>query len=120
MCLNGQAMCVPTNKVQENLDQGATLGSCDTPPCASSGQSLVALPPAIIVNGVPVASKMDFTLYPNPTWHQVNVELEDFIGLPVQLILYNQLGQIVRIIRIDEVQMPTQRIDVDRLATAPI
>ncbi len=57
------------------------------------GNALMAPPP--VGNALDISPEMDFTLYPNPATDLVQLQFDQFIDKPVDLRIYNQLGQIV-------------------------
>lgn len=54
----------------------------------------------------------DFSIFPNPAVDKVNVKLESLIGKEVNISIYNNLGQVVKFIKIDEVQNAFEKIDI--------
>ena len=60
-------------------------------------------------------SSGDFSVFPNPAQTELSVRLDDYIGNPATLMIYNNLGQIVKQIEMDEVQHTIERIDLNGL-----
>ena len=54
---------------------------------------------------------VDFPLYPNPANEEVYVGVTSFQGQPLTIRVLNSLGQVVRVIQIDEVQTDVEIID---------
>jgi hypothetical protein len=52
-------------------------------------------------------------LYPNPTQHEVNLDLSDYLGKAVNIRILNSLGQSVQELRNLDVQQPVQRIELN-------
>jgi hypothetical protein len=49
---------------------------------------------------------------PSPANDFININLENYIGKPVELNLYNQFGQLVKSQIIEEVQTPVFNMDI--------
>ena len=56
-------------------------------------------------------------IFPNPTNQEAFINLADYQGKQVQLIIQNQVGQIVYQLPISEVQDTYQRIPADEFST---
>ncbi len=54
----------------------------------------------------------DLTLFPNPTSGEVNIALEDYLGKPVEIVVYNLLGEVVWSQQIDELETSLLQIDM--------
>ncbi len=52
-------------------------------------------------------------LYPNPTQHEVNLDLSDYLGKAVNIRILNSLGQSVQELRNLDVQQTVQRIELN-------
>ena len=84
----------------------------------------------VFVNGVPVNPliapetsiefSQDFELgksasvYPNPSSGAAFVNLGDYLGEKAMLRIFNNAGQLLEVIEIDEIQVPTQRLDLSQ------
>ena len=51
-------------------------------------------------------------VYPNPSTGDAFVDLEAFVGKAATLRVFNNNGQLLEMIQIDEIQVPTQRLDL--------
>ena len=60
-------------------------------------------------------TRANLTIYPNPAQHEINVSLQDYLGKEVDLTVYNSIGQAVKVIQLDRVEVPTERIDLPNL-----
>ena len=57
----------------------------------------------------------DVVLFPNPATNEVNIHLHDFAGEPAQFVIYDQLGQVMKVIPIGELTEEAVRISVREL-----
>ena len=53
-------------------------------------------------------------LYPNPSSGEVFVSLQELMGEQATIRVFNGLGQLLEMIEIDEIQLPTQRLDLQQ------
>ena len=56
-------------------------------------------------------------VYPNPTSGETFVEMGDYLGKKVSLMIYDGAGKALQFIEIDKLQEPTQRIDLNDYET---
>lgn len=84
----------------------------------------------VLVNGVPVnplvapSTELDIAveptleptelinLYPNPTNGEVFIDLGGYIGQKATIQVFNNLGQALQLLEVDEIQIPAQRLDL--------
>lgn len=57
--------------------------------------------------------KAKVSVFPNPAQSEINVNLEDFVGQNAKLTLYNSVGQALKLIELDQVEFPTQTIELN-------
>lgn len=57
-----------------------------------------------------------FELYPNPASNEIYANLHGFIGQEAHLNVYNNLGQPIQTIYYEEIQLPSQRLDLRALS----
>ena len=57
----------------------------------------------------------DINIYPNPTYGELNLELNDFLNQSLQLQVLNQQGQLVLTKAYDKYHAPTERIQLQHL-----
>jgi hypothetical protein len=100
-----KTLCVSPSAVLAHLAHGDYVGYCDNATCDEY------LPMAFKAAGV-----TDFLLYPNPANEEVYVGIEPFQGQPLTIRVLNSLGQVVRIVQIDEVQTEVEIIDTRMLS----
>ncbi|GJM33958.1 MAG: hypothetical protein DHS20C18_29590 [Saprospiraceae bacterium] len=71
------------------------------------------------IDGLVVNSSTDqsqgFQCYPNPATDELNVELKDYQGQSVEILISNNLGQTVHYRQIDETQSQSERFDLNDL-----
>ncbi len=56
--------------------------------------------------------ELDFSVFPNPTEGQLNLEVSKYLGRQVRIEVYNAQGQLVKFSELDEVQQNLERIDI--------
>ncbi|MBK7426243.1 MAG: T9SS type A sorting domain-containing protein [Saprospiraceae bacterium] len=59
----------------------------------------------------------DFSVYPNPTSGELNMDLQEYLGKNVQIELYSLEGKLMQLIQLDEVLQNSQTILLDRYAS---
>ena len=57
----------------------------------------------------------DFNVFPNPAQTELSVRMDAYIGLGTTLSIYNNLGQLMKQVEIEEVQNPVERLDLSGL-----
>ena len=75
-------------------------------------------PPITLVDadhGDVTATQEVLSLFPNPATDEINVKMEAFYGKNVTISVQNQLGQVMLLRDIDEVQDATERIELTNL-----
>ncbi|MEL7159668.1 MAG: T9SS type A sorting domain-containing protein, partial [Bacteroidota bacterium] len=94
------------NPGQKDDDNDGVGNACDTSPKSDTGVSRQV--------GANAQVPPDFALYPNPTRREISVGLQPFANKTVNLTIYNQLGQVLKTIRIAPVKVSTRSIAVDQ------
>ena len=61
------------------------------------------------------ATEYESTLFPNPAQSAVNLTLPDFIGEQGEILVYNNLGQMVSAIPLEEILAHPIKIDIQSL-----
>lgn len=79
ICHRGNTLCVSENAVAAHLAHGDYVGAC-APTCGTGERNLV---------------DTHHDVYPNPATSELNINLEAFAGLPAQVSIFNNLGQLV-------------------------
>lgn len=73
--------------------------------------------PLLEENGPNVESQIllghNFELYPNPTSGETFVNLQEYVGERVTIHIFNSTGQLLERLEMDEIQVPTQRLDLN-------
>ncbi|MBK7426238.1 MAG: T9SS type A sorting domain-containing protein [Saprospiraceae bacterium] len=59
----------------------------------------------------------NFSVYPNPTSGELNIDLKEYIGKNVQIELYSLEGKLMQLISMDEVSKNTQTMLLDRYSS---
>lgn len=111
ICKDGNTMCVSENAANTHLANGGFLG-----PCTSCSSAAFTTP-----NGTDLQMKhpqsVPFKLYPNPTTGQLRLQPGDLVTQyeDVQLIVYNQIGQVVYRQIFPEFTAPIETLDLSHL-----
>lgn len=83
---------------------------------STTGNSSGLLPPGINEQLYDPPLTLDFSLFPNPTTNEVNINLSAYSGRPVRIELYTPQGQQLRFVEIQEVQTAIERLDLSAFA----
>jgi hypothetical protein len=59
----------------------------------------------------------NFSVYPNPTAGELNIDMREYIGKNVQIELYSLEGKLMQLIQLDEILQSTQTLLLDRYAS---
>ncbi len=60
--------------------------------------------------------ELDFSVFPNPTEGQLNLDISKYLGRQVRVELYSAQGQLVKFSELDEVQQHVERMDISEQA----
>ena len=71
--------------------------------------------PLVAADNDNTATQEVLSLFPNPASDEINVKMEAFYGKNVTISVQNQLGQVMLLREIDEVQDATERIELNTL-----
>lgn len=83
---------------------------------STTGNSSGLLPPGINEQLYDPPLTLDFSLFPNPTTGEININLSAYSGRPVSVVLYTPQGQQLRFVEIQEVQAAIERLDLSAFA----
>lgn len=100
--------CCSINKlIDTNIENGHAVKGIFTlknAPACSTSETILEQDCPTEKNLITHSAKtINFTVYPNPAINEVSINLEPLRGMPVNLILHNQLGQQVWQKKLDEV-----------------
>ena len=107
--------CIEIGLVVTNYQQNSTVTAtfANVSHTGSGGQALA--PPAIpdLLQAAPMT--VDFSVFPNPTSGTLNLDLTQYIGLPVHIEVYNLQGKLLHFAEIQEVQTAIESLDLSGL-----
>ena len=63
----------------------------------------------------PIIADGRISLFPNPAQDEINVKLGAFIGDDATLLIHNSLGQLMMERRIDQIELPVERLKTSQL-----
>ncbi len=110
--------CIEMGLVVTNYDQYSSVtATFENVSYTGNGPVPAATPNG---NGVVVAMDQyqpDFSVYPNPTSGELNIDLQEYIGKNVQIELYSLEGKLMQLIQLDEILQNTQTMLLDRYAS---
>ena len=105
------ASCIEIGLITENKTAtGTTTGTFENVEIKTSGMTL-----STPGRGLDVADEVveqEVTVYPNPTTGEVFVNLGSHIGQKARIEVFNNLGQLMELKELDEIQIPNQRLDL--------
>jgi hypothetical protein len=86
VCHNGKAQCISVNALQEHLSHGDILGSC-------SAQPITQAAPIDMTQALLSVSKL--AVYPNPSFGQFTLQLNNLKASKAQIVLMDQNGRTI-------------------------
>lgn len=102
--------CLLVGMFVESINVNTTTTATFSNVSVSGGGMLVApLGPELTLE---TPAQPSFSVFPNPTSGELNVDLTQYAGKAVRLELYNTQGQLLRFLEIEEVHTPIELIDL--------
>jgi hypothetical protein len=86
VCHNGKPLCISVNGLQEHLDHNDLLGNC-------ASQSITQAAPLEMTEALLGVSKLQ--IYPNPSFGQFTLQLNDLKASKAQIVLMDQNGRTI-------------------------
>lgn len=85
---SAQTKCIEPSELEAELSAGGYLGPCGQTPCGS------------ITSAVDLGQIMAIKVFPNPVREELIIELPEMSNSPLQLRLYNSLGELIHLPKI--------------------
>jgi hypothetical protein len=105
--------CVYVGIFSESINNSTTNNATfDNVSISGNGPVTTPLPNYGLVSGNE-QYQPDFSVYPNPTSGELNVNLRDYIDKNVQIKIYSLEGKLMQLIQLDEIQQIMQTIHLD-------
>jgi len=104
--------CIEIGLVVTNYQQNSTVTAtfANVSHTGNGGQALA--PPAILDLLQAAPMTVDFSVFPNPTSGMLNLDLTQYIGLPVHIEVYNLQGKLLHFAEVQEVQTAIKNLDL--------
>ncbi|MBK7426240.1 MAG: T9SS type A sorting domain-containing protein [Saprospiraceae bacterium] len=110
--------CIEMGLVVTNYSQNSTVtATFENVSYTGSGPMPISTIPGNEVMASVEQYQPDFSVYPNPTSGELNIDLKEYIGKNVQLELYSLEGKLMQLISMDEVLQNTQTMLLDRYSS---
>ncbi len=109
--------CIEIGLVATNYSANSTVTATFANVSYTGNGAFMQIPNQANENLAAIASvQPDFSVYPNPTSGELNIDLKDYSGKNVQIELYSLEGKLMQLIHLDEVLQNTQTLQMDRYA----
>ncbi|MBK7426248.1 MAG: HYR domain-containing protein [Saprospiraceae bacterium] len=110
--------CIEMGLVVTNYSQNSTVtATFDNVSYIGNGPSPMYTIPGEGVIESEEQYQPDFSVYPNPTSGELNMDLQEYLGKNVQIELYSLEGKLMQLIQLDEVLQNSQTILLDKYAS---
>lgn len=84
---------------------------------STTGNSSALLPPDIDYQAYIEPLALDFSLFPNPTTGELNLNLTQYIGKAVRIEIYSLQGKLLQFVELPEVQAATECLNLSEFSS---